>query len=110
MFFFLFKISKFFSFQKEFRKQNAQVRKNCEKTKKIFLFFFRFSGGTLSDEAIDLDDIREIIHRLSGKSFTDEQLTSIAQSVINEVDLRDEKKITNEIFEYFLSNVPDFPS
>jgi hypothetical protein len=30
--------------------------------------------------------------------------------IINEVDLRDEKKITAEIFEYFLSNVPDFPS
>ncbi|CAF3635775.1 unnamed protein product, partial [Rotaria sp. Silwood2] len=30
--------------------------------------------------------------------------------VINEVDLRGDKKITAEIFEYFLSNVPDFPS
>ena len=66
--------------------------------------------GKRPADAIDLYDIREIIHRLSGKSFTAEQLTSIAQSVISEVDLRDEKKITSEIFEYFLSNIPDFPS
>ena len=73
-------------------------------------------------------DVKEIIRRLSGKKFSDEDLTKIAEAVcfillkkfyfyflydfkvINEVDLRDDKKITAEIFEYFLSNVPDFPS
>ncbi|CAF1161459.1 unnamed protein product [Rotaria sordida] len=61
-------------------------------------------------DAIDLYDIKEIIDRLSGKQFNDVDLTKIAEAVINEVDLRADKKITAEIFEYFLSNVPDFPS
>ncbi|CAF2951617.1 unnamed protein product [Rotaria sp. Silwood2] len=60
--------------------------------------------------AIDLYDIKEIVQRLSGKQFNDADLTKIAEAVINEVDLRGDKKITAEIFEYFLSNVPDFPS
>ncbi|CAF1093996.1 unnamed protein product [Adineta steineri] len=70
----------------------------------------RPDGATATLNAIDLYDIREIVHRLSGENFADEELTKIAEAVIHEVDLRDDKTITSEIFEYFLSNVPDFPS
>ncbi|UJR22689.1 hypothetical protein I4U23_025725 [Adineta vaga] len=70
----------------------------------------RPNGGVATPNTIDLYDIKEIVRRLSGEKFNDDDLTKIAEAVINEVDLRDEKKITAEIFEYFLSNVPDFPS
>ncbi|CAF4832701.1 unnamed protein product [Rotaria sp. Silwood1] len=70
----------------------------------------RPNNQTSTSNAIDLYDIKEIIQRLSGKHFNDQDLTKIAEAVINEVDLRGDKKITAEIFEYFLSNVPDFPS
>ncbi|CAF0897974.1 unnamed protein product [Adineta ricciae] len=70
----------------------------------------RPDGESATPDAIDLYDIKEIVRRLSGENFSDEDLTRIAEAVINEVDLRDEKKITVEIFEYFLSNVPDFAS
>ncbi|CAF3459531.1 unnamed protein product [Rotaria socialis] len=66
-------------------------------------------GAPISN-AIDVKDVKEIVRRLSGKQFNDRDLTKIAEAVINEVDLRGDKIITAEIFEYFLSNVPDFPS
>ncbi|CAF4788972.1 unnamed protein product, partial [Rotaria magnacalcarata] len=63
-----------------------------------------------ASNVIDVKDVKEIVRRLSGKHFNDKDLTKIAEAVINEVDLRGDKIITAEIFEYFLSNVPDFPS
>ena len=38
-------------------------------------------GQSASQDAIDLYDIREIVRRLSGKKFTEEELTSVANAV-----------------------------
>jgi hypothetical protein len=44
--------------------------------KSIFL-----DGALPTSNAIDLYDVKEIVRRLSGKKFTDEDLTKIAEAV-----------------------------
>jgi hypothetical protein len=38
-------------------------------------------GGSATPDAIDLYDIKEIVRRLSGSKFTDNDLTRIAEAV-----------------------------
>ena len=42
---------------------------------------FFWDGALLTVDAIDLYDVKEIIRRLSGKSFSDEELTKITEAV-----------------------------
>ena len=56
-----------------------------------------------------MDDLEYIVEKLAGGTLQEYERRKIAEDVIKEVDLRDQKMITAEIFEYFLSNVPEFP-
>jgi hypothetical protein len=44
-------------------------------------YFYFLDDALPTPNAIDLYDIKEIIRRLSGKKFTDEDLTKIAEAV-----------------------------
>ncbi|CAF0898745.1 unnamed protein product [Didymodactylos carnosus] len=90
--------------------ENAPKSVKINYAYKIYQGISKTTQETTNEDAIDLKDIEEIIFRLSGRKINKNESKRIANSVINEVDLRNDKKITAEIFEYFLSNVPDFPT
>ena len=81
--YFILHFLEYFSFSSEGIYKGARPgNKNIDINKIKFDLLFVFLDGELaSPDAIDIYDIKEIIRRLSGKKFTEDDITKVAEAV-----------------------------
>lgn len=80
---------------------------NAPKNVKVEYAFriYDFDG----DDVISVDDLKEVIDRLTGdKKLTEEDMNQLVNNIFDEADLDDDDSLSFAEFEHVISKAPDF--